>query len=78
MFKPIDSYFFAYISNDLDNLKDYMVIDGECYYKGDCVGKIKSKITNGITQEIYYYPYSGVKSIEINMTITPTGVTFNE
>jgi len=69
----------AYICNDLENHEDYVLGEnGECFYKGELVGKIdeESSIVDG-TLHIYFHPIKAVQNLNINITITPTGVKFN-
>jgi hypothetical protein len=76
----INNLILAAICNDIKHATKYSVdTEGNCFYKGEKIGKINEKldVKNGILN-IYFQPVKAIEYITVNFTITPAGAVFNE
>lgn len=72
----------AYLCNDIENTKDYKIVNGKCYYKGKFIGDIKGDkiyIENGtIHADIRLKPVMPLQFIDMNFIIDKEGMEFKE
>ncbi len=70
----------AYFNNDIENIKDYTIIEGKCYYKGKFVGEMKGEKIyvedDSLIADILFKPIQPVQSIDMKFTITKDGAKF--
>ena len=78
----INNLVLAAICNDLKHATKYSIDDeNKCYYKGKLIGEIKEEYEENddeIHHYIYFRAFKPIQCIELNFTITPTGVEFKK
>ena len=80
MLMIINNLILAAICNDLKHATNYSIDnESKCYYKGKLIGEIKEVLDEKKGElNIYFRPVTPIKYINVNFTITPTGVEFKE
>ena len=73
----ISNIYLAYICNDIQNFNNYKIIDNLCYYKDELIGEIKETL-NGNVLDVYLKPKKSLEYINLDFTITKTGVEFKD
>ncbi len=60
-------YQLARICNNIENISNYKIIEGKCYYNDEYIGDIKFDLNYNIIN-IYFKPIAPVQYININLT----------
>jgi hypothetical protein len=70
----------AHLCNDIENAKDYKIVDGKCYYNGKFIGEMKGeKICvedSTLIADILFKPIQSVQSINMAFTINKDDIKF--
>lgn len=70
----------ASLCDDIENTKDYKIVEGKCYYKGKFVGEMKGEKIyvedDSLIADILFKPIQPVQSIDMKFTITKDGAKF--
>jgi hypothetical protein len=63
----------AHLCNDIKNTKDYNIVDGKCYYKGNFIGEMKGEKVfleeDSLIADILFKPVRPVQFIDVHFVL---------